>query len=210
MPTRTMEATRLCLVTPAEFGDGFPALLDDALAGGDVASLIIVPPPGMPEALARRIGTVAARHGVAALIMGDNAPTTGLDGVHVEGPAAIKAAIARHRPARIVGAGGAYSRHDAMAVGELGPDYLFFGRLDGDGQEGIHPAAMELAEWWVPLFEIPAIVMGGGSIESAAEAAAAAVEFVALREAVWNHPDGPRAAIARADRILSAPSEAVR
>ncbi|MGD9738394.1 MAG: thiamine phosphate synthase [Bauldia sp.] len=203
--------TRLCLVTPAGFDDGFAAVLDDALGGGDVASLIIVPPPGMPEQLARRLGGVGTRHGVATLIAADSMPLTGLDGVHVEGgAAAVKAAIARHHPKYIVGAGGALSRHDAMIIGEAGPDYLFFGRLDGDGQPGIHPAAMALAEWWVPLFEIPAVVTGGSAIESVGEAAGLAIEFVALRSAVWNDPRGPRAAVADANRILAEVGEPVR
>lgn len=211
MPTRDAFTTRLCLVTPPGFGDDFVRTLDDALGGGDIASLIIVPPSGMPESLGKRIGAVAQQHGTAALIAGDDRPMVGLDGVHVEGGAgAVQAAIARHAPARIVGAGGAFSRHDAMTVGELGPDYLFFGRLDGDGQPGIHPAAMELAAWWVPLFEIPAVVMGGGSLDSVREAAEARVEFVALRRAVWDFPEGPRAAVMRAAALLAEPAGAAR
>jgi thiamine-phosphate pyrophosphorylase len=203
--------TRLCLVTPAGFDDGFAAVLDDALGGGDVASLIIVPPPGMPEQLARRIGSIGARHGVATLIAADNMPLTGLDGVHVEDDfAAVKAAIARHHPKHVVGAGGATSRHDAMSIGEAGPDYIFFGRLDGDAQAAIHPAAMALAEWWVPLFEIPAVVMGGSTVESVGEAAQRAIEFVALRTAVWDDSRGPRAAVAAANQILADVAEPVR
>src|SRR5690606_2256540 len=107
--------------------------------------LIIVPPAGMPEALAKRIGAAAQKHGTAAVIARDDAPMTGLDGVHIEGGhAAVRAAVARHHPVRIVGAGGIASRHDAMILGEAGPDYVFFGRLDGDSQPGIHRAAATL------------------------------------------------------------------
>lgn len=197
--------TRLCLVTPPDFGDRFPDILDRALAGGDVASVIIVPPKAMPEHLAKRIGTVAARHDVAAVVAGDTMPLTGLDGVHIEGGLdSVRSALKHHHAKHIVGAGGVFSRHDAMTIGEAGPDYIFFGRLDGDGQPRIHPGALALAEWWVPLFEIPAIVMGGRAVESVEDAARRDIEFVALRSAVWDHPDGPQLAVAAANRILAA------
>lgn len=201
--------TRLCLVTPQDLGDGSAPRLEAALGGGDVASLIIVPSPATPESLGRRLGSIAARYGVVALMARDDGPATGLDGVHIEdGPAALKAAVGRHHPARIVGAGGIRSRHDAMELGEANPDYLLFGRLDGDSGETIHATSLDLARWWAGLFEIPAIVMGGSDIASVAEAASAEVEFVALRRAVWEYPDGPAAAVEAANRLLDMPAEA--
>jgi thiamine-phosphate pyrophosphorylase len=91
-----------------------------------------------------------------------------------------------------------------MRAGELGPDYVFFGRLDGDSGPEIFPKAFSLAAWWSSLFEIPAVVMGGNRIDSIAAAAAAGVEFACLGTAVWTHPDGPAAAVAEANRVLAA------
>ena len=94
-----------------------------------------------------------------------------------------------------------------MSAGEADPDYVFFGKLDGDTDDAIYPKALDLAAWWAELFEIPAIVMGGLALASVAEARNAGVEFVAIRRAVWEHPEGAAAAIAEAGRILAAPPE---
>ena len=89
-----------------------------------------------------------------------------------------------------------------MLLGEALPDYVFFGRLDGDDEPSIHPKALELATWWAELFEIPAMVMGGSDVASVAQADRVGIEFIALRSAVWNHAQGPAAAIAAANEIL--------
>jgi len=57
------------------------------------------------------------------------------------------------------------------------------------------------------MFVIPAIVMGGNSLASVSQAADAGIEFVALCRAVFDHPD-PAAAVAEANRLLSAVAEA--
>lgn len=197
-----MPHTRLCLITPAPLPDGFPALLTDALAAGDVASLLIA--PGIDDAARAELTAIAIKAGVAAILVDTDDPGAA-DGVHIgAGINALKAARKQFGDGKIVGAGDIRSRHDAMTLGETLPDYLFFGRIDGDEEAGIHAKALELASWWSELFEIPAIVMGGSDPASAGEAALAGIEFVALRRAVWDHPAGPARAVAIADGALSA------
>ena len=209
--------TRLCLVTPqAADAASFAPLLGAALAGGDVASLIIAtssPDPGALQRLAEALVPVAQARGVAALIHNDSrvAGRVAADGVHVDSSNAdLKIAAETFRPRGIVGAGGVTSRHDAMLAGESDPDYVFFGRLDGDTRPEIFEKALDLAAWWSSLFVIPAIVMGGGDIASVTEARDAGVEFVALRRAVFDHPDGPGAAVAEANRLLALVPEVAR
>ena len=199
---------RLCLVTPA-VGDpaGFAPRLADALSGGDVATLIVTAAAANLQALAEAAVPLAQARDVAVLVHNDTrvAGRAKADGVHVDsGIADLRDAVATLRPRRIVGAGGFMTRHDAMLAGEADPDYLFFGRLDGDTEDGIFPKALDLAAWWSSVFVIPAIVMGGKAIASVDEAAAAGIEFVALRDAVWSHPGGPSAAVAEANRRLAA------
>ncbi|HMN87339.1 MAG TPA: thiamine phosphate synthase [Bauldia sp.] len=199
---------RLCLVTPAG-GDpaGFAPRLADALSGGDVATLIVTAAAANLQALAEAAVPLAQARDVAVLVHNDTrvAGRAKADGVHVDsGIADLRDAVATLRPRRIVGAGGFMTRHDAMLAGEADPDYLFFGRLDGDTEDGIFPKALDLAAWWSSVFVIPAIVMGGKAIASVDEAAAAGIEFVALRDAVWSHPGGPGAAVAEANRRLAA------
>lgn len=216
MPDAETGRCRLSLVTP--FG-GDPAamsgLVAAALAGGDVASLIIAGDPADPKALerlAKALVPIAARRGVATLIHNDTrvAGHVQADGVHVDGgPVLLAEAVAALRPRKIVGAGGVRSRHEAMEAGEADPDYVFFGRLDGDTGAAIFPKALELATWWSSLFLIPAMVMGGSTVASVQQAAEAGVEFVALGGAVLAAPD-PAAAVAEANAILAAAAEPVR
>ena len=200
------DTCRLCLVTP--FGatpETFSTALEAALAGGDVASLIVTAAPGELDRLAATTVPLAQAHGVAALIHNDReiALNTGADGVHVDDRRADLAAIvAALHPDRTAGIGNLTSRHDAMTAGEAQPDYVFFGQLDGDSGAAIFPRALDLAEWWSALFEIPAVVIGGADLASVRQAVNAGIEFVALRRAVWEYPDGPGAAVAAANRLL--------
>jgi thiamine-phosphate pyrophosphorylase len=207
------ETCRLCLVTP--FGvspERFGLILEDALAGGDVASLIVTAAANDLAQLAEVAVPLAQARGVAALIHNDEeiALGTGADGIHIDDHRSdLAARVASLHPERIAGVGDLTSRHDAMAAGETEPDYVFFGRLDGDTDEAIFPRALDLAGWWAELFQIPAMVMGGASLESVRQAHAAGVEFVALRRAVWEHPHGPGAAVAAANRLLAATRDPV-
>ena len=202
---------RLCLVTPPDYApDAFAAELAEALSGGDVASLIVTAPPGGEsqfQKAAEALVPIAQARGTAALIHNETriAARAGADGVHVDtGLADMRAARESLRGGRIVGAGGVNSRHEALEYGEADPDYIFFGRLHGDSGDGIFPKALELAAWWSSVTVIPAIVMGGRNLASVEDAADNGIEFVALSAAVWNHPRGPRRAVAEAaDRLTS-------
>ncbi len=162
---------RLCLVTPAGVDPGtFAPRVADALAGGDVASLIIADHPADPTYLQRAaeaLVPLAQSAGTAAIIQSDTriVGRTQADGVLVEGSAAdLAEAVAALHPKRMVGAAGITSRHQAMAAGEADPDFLFFGRLDGDTGDDIFPKALDLAAWWSAVTVIPAIVMGGRAL----------------------------------------------
>lgn len=202
---------RLCLVTPAD-GDVATSArrLSEALSGGDVASLIITADPGDPALLQRAaeaLVPIAQARGVAAIVHNDTrlAGRTNADGVHVDsGLTDLEAAVTALHPRKIVGAGGLRSRHDAMLAGQAQPDYLFFGRLDGDTGDATFASALDLAEWWSSVAVIPAIVMGGRALASANEAAAAGVAFVALSRAIWDDHRGPAPAVAEASRRLAA------
>ncbi len=201
---------RLCLVTPPVFEPAaFAPLLDATLASGAVTSLIIVTEGFAAEtrlAACEKLVAIAQANNVAAIVTDAGLVVpSGADGLHVsDGIAELRRAVAQLRPDRIVGAGGIHSRHDAMLLAETECDYLFFGRFDGDDGAMIHEKTLDLAAWWSALFEIPAIVMGGTSIDCLAEAAEARIEFVALRSAIWEHPEGPVAAVEAANRLILA------
>jgi thiamine-phosphate pyrophosphorylase len=205
---------RLCLVTPSDFAPAsFAPALDQALAGGDIASIIVTAAPAELARLSAAVVPRAQSHGVAVLIHNDSeiAAKTSADGIHIDDRNVDLAEIvAKLHPDKIVGVGNLTSRHNAMVAGQAEPDYLFFGRLDGDTDPAIFPKALALAEWWAALFQIPAVVMGGNDVASVRQARNAGVEFVALRRAIWEHPDGPGAAIAAANRLLAEAPDTVR
>ncbi len=209
MANETASRCRLCLVAPAGVDAGtFAPLVAEALSGGDVASLIIAAHPADPARLQRvaeALVPLAQQADVAAVIHGDTRVVgrTHADGVLVDsGPADVAAAVTAMGRKRMVGAAGVTSRHGAMAAGDASPDFLFFGRLDGDSDDGIFPKALDLAGWWSSVTVIPAVVMGGRTLASVDEAVREGIEFVALCHAVWDDPRGPRAAVAEAcDRL---------
>lgn len=200
----------LYLVTPRDPDVAtFPALLEETLAAGAVASLLVAPETGsghLRQRLTEILTPIAQKHGVAVLLRNDTraAGRTAADGVHVDtGRADLDAALKSFHPARIVGCGGIANRHEAMEAGETEVDYVFFGDLDRPEETTADRRSLELAEWWVPLFEPPIVVLAGSDLASIDAVVATGAEFVALRDAVWNHPEGPvvalRAALARLD-----------
>lgn len=193
--------TRLCLVAPYLPSSDALEALKEALKAGDVASLIIDPAVADGDVVVGAVNA-AIDCDVAAIIIGDHLIGRA-DGIQIESDVeAIGAAKQTLGEDKIVGAAGLATRHDAMTLGEANPDYLFFGRIDGDDQSVAHPRALELASWWAELFQIPSMVMGGSGIDSAKAAAERGIEFVALGRAVWTHPDGPGEAVKAVNTML--------
>ena len=188
-------APQLYLITPAAADpQSFATTLATVLEAAPVSALL-VRRGALDDAAYARLGKalvgVGQAAGCAVLVEDDAALAVqlGADGVHITGgAAAVRAAVSALKPGLIVGAGNSKTRHDAMIVGEMNVDYLFFGPLDGasDGN------AAELAEWWAATFEIPAVLS-----DPAATAAvdARGAEFLALSSSVWS-ADDPAAAIA--------------
>ncbi len=118
--------TRLVLVTPPVYdAAAFAPRLADALAGGDVASLIVTGDATNLQRNAEALVPIAADRGVASLILNDTrvASRTGADGVDVEtGLGDVQAALESFRKKNIVGAGHIPSRHDAMELAEAEHD----------------------------------------------------------------------------------------
>ena len=183
---------RLVLIAPdiADV-DEKAKIVGDALKGGDVAS-VIVPQyslnDGEFQKHAEKLVPIIQESGAAALLAGDSRVVgrSKADGLHLTGPASeISEAIDKYADKLIVGGGNAADRHHALEIGEERPDYIFFGKLDGDIKPEAHPKNLALGEWWASMIEIPCIVMGGTDPASALAVAETGAEFVALRLAVF-------------------------
>lgn len=202
--TRPDKRCRLVLITPdvtdaKEIG----TVVAEALKGGDVAS-VIIPRYGLNDQEFQKHAEILVpliqEAGAAALVVDDSrvAGRAKADGMHVSGNAAALAeAVEAHTPKMIVGGGNAKERHVALEMGEAQPDYIFFGKLDGDIKPEAHSKNLALAEWWADMIEIPCIVMGGTDLSSAVAVAETGAEFVAMRLAVF--ADASKASMAVAE-----------
>jgi thiamine-phosphate pyrophosphorylase len=207
--TEPEDRCRLVLIVPNEADAERQAnLLSQALSGGDVASVMLPQYELDDQAFQKRaevLVQIIQDAGAAAIISGDSrvAGRAKADGLHMDGSVEeLGEAIEKFTPKLIVGAGGAAERHAALEIGELRPDYIFFGRFDGDIKPEAHPKNVALAEWWASMIEIPCIAMGGTSVESVVVVAESGAEFVALRSAVFEAAGGPAAAVAKANTLL--------
>jgi thiamine-phosphate pyrophosphorylase len=93
------------------------------------------------------------------------------------------------------------TRHDSMAAGELGADYVLFGEPDAKGQRPSAEAIAERLQWWAELFEPPCVGFAA-SREEAYEFAAAGADFVLVGDFIWADPRGAAAALADAGRAI--------
>ncbi|MBX3597955.1 MAG: thiamine phosphate synthase [Rhizobiaceae bacterium] len=199
---------RLVLIAPPSTDtDALVSQIRSAVAGGDVASLII-PQYDMDEVFFQRhaeaLTPIAQDAGAAVILSGETriAARVGADGVHIEGSREVlDDAIDRLQDKMAVGAGGAKTRDDALILGEARPDYIFFGRFGYDTKPEPHPRNLTLGRWWAEMIEIPCIVMGGSDIESVRAVAETGAEFVALSQAIFNAVD-PGEAVAKANAAL--------
>ncbi len=92
----------------------------------------------------------------------------------------------------------------ALQAGEAQPDYVMFGKLDGDIRKAPHPANIALGEWWSSMIEIPCIVMGGSDVQSVVAVADTGAEFVALRMAIFADPAMAALKVSQANALLDA------
>ncbi|MDX3806865.1 thiamine phosphate synthase [Bosea thiooxidans] len=202
--------TRLMLVTPpVEDADAMAFRLMQAMAGGDVAAILLRLAPGDDRSRIERVKRLAGpvQGNNVALIVEDSALIAsrgGADGVHITGgPAAIAEARSSLKTERIIGAGGLRARHDAMDVGEAGVDYVMFGEPRPDGSMPPLPAVIERAGWWAEIFETPCVAYApdAEAVEPLVETGA---EFVAL--GAWAFAEGQdvRALVEAANAVMSA------
>ncbi len=194
--------TRLALLSPhgveAGQADRLAQALERACAAADIAAVLLRLAPGDERgltSLVKRLAPPAQEHGAAVLVAAQGftgdlvsvAARGGADGVHVEKAAesGLRDLRGRLRDGRILGAGGFLnSKHEAMAAGETGADYLMFGGLYPDGTAPDPELVRERAAWWAEIFETPCIAVATQAAEID-DLAATGAEFVGLESAIW-------------------------
>ena len=202
---------RLYLITPpqivlAQFADD----LARALEGGDVACVQLrlkdCPDDEVKHA-AEMLMPIVHKHNAAFIINDrpDIARAVNADGVHIgQRDASYAEARKLLGPDKIVGVTCHNSRHLAMEAAEAGADYVAFGAFFPTITKDVEThAAPELLTWWQETFLIPCVAIGGVKVENCGLLAQAGADFVAVSSGVWNHPDGPKTAVAAVNRMIA-------
>ena len=150
-------------------------------------------------ATAAALMPVCAEHEVAFLLNDrmDLAARLGCDGVHLgqsDGdPAAARALLGAQAQ---IGRTCHDSRHLAMEAGEAGADYVAFGAFYPTNTHTTqYRPDPSILSWWATLSGIPSVAIGGITPANAAPLVEAGADFIAAVSAVWDHPQGPEAAV---------------
>jgi thiamine-phosphate pyrophosphorylase len=204
--------TRLYLITPPALDpERFAKELEEALAGGDVASLQLRL-KDCDDAMIRRatrvLKPIAQDRGVA-FIMNDRpdlAAELDCDGVHVGEEDAPYAEARRLLGSdRIVGVTCGASRHRALVAAEAGADYVAFGAFFPSTTKTAtkYRASPDLLRDWSETTVVPCCAIGGITQENCGPLVEAGADFLAVISAVWAHPKGPHAAVAEFNEVFS-------
>ncbi|WMT74096.1 thiamine phosphate synthase [Bradyrhizobium sp. Ash2021] len=206
-PVPPRPTPRLYLATPEiddplQLAAGLPGLL----AAVDVAAVLLRLKQTDQRTLISRIKALApvVQDGGAALLLDGHVELVaraGADGAHLTGIAAMEDALPSLKPDRIAGVGGLTTRHDSMAAGEAGADYVLFGEPDTRGQRPSLEAIAERLQWWAELFEPPCVGFAA-SREEAGEFAAAGADFILVGDFVWADPRGAETALIEVEQAI--------
>lgn len=206
----------LYLITPPTIDlTEFRPLFIEALEAGEVAcvQLRLKAPDGGPaprdqvREAARVLMPEAQSRDVAFLINDDAelAAELGADGVHV-GQSDLNIDEARAIVGRdaIVGVTCHDSRHLAMEAAEAGADYVAFGAFFPTTTKAAKTKAdPEIIEIWTATTNVPCVAIGGITLDNCQPLIDAGAEFIAVVSAVWDHPQGPGAAVKAFNAILN-------
>ena len=202
---------RIYLVTPPRLeAKSFVGALKRALDAGDVATVQLRLKDASDDEILRagEVLMPVAQARDAAFLVNDRpdlAARLGADGVHVgQEDASYAQARAALGPGKIVGVTAHNSRHLAMEAAEAGADYVAFGAFyPTQTKEPRTHADIELLQWWSELMVVPCVAIGGITVANAKPLIEAGADFLAVCAGVWQHPQGPAAAVRAFNALLA-------
>jgi thiamine-phosphate pyrophosphorylase len=205
-------ACRLYLITPPRLdAAAFSSLLTEALDAGDVAAVQLRLKGASDDEIGRACDVLrpVAQSREVGFILNDRpdlAAAGGCDGVHVGQQDTLYAEARRIVGAdAIVGVSCHNSRHLAIEAAEAGADYVAFGAFFATAtKDSGFRADPEIIAWWSELMTVPCVAVGGITAENCAPLVQAGADFLAVCAGVWQHPEGPAAAVAQFQRLLRA------
>ena len=189
------ETPQLYLITPPEFElSTFPELLARTLDTHKIACVRLDMASRDEDRIARAADALRevthARD--IALVLTDHtvlAERLGLDGVHLSDAAkSVRAARKALGEDAIVGSFCAQSRHDGMAAGEAGADYISFGPVTATALGDGSVAGLEVFEWWSEMIELPVVAEGGLDAAKIAQLTPF-TDFFGIGDEIWQADD---------------------
>ncbi len=203
---------RLYLISPPQFElDAFEPQLRAAISGGDIGSFQLRlkdTPDAEIFAAARRLLPICREHEVAFIINDrpDIAMEVGADGAHLGQDDLDFWPISKTRQIMgadfVIGISCHDSSHLAMEAGEEGADYVAFGAFHPTKSKSPEKLAkygtpeLEMLEWWYHYTVLPCVAIGGMTPDNCRPMVAAGADFIAAITAIWEHTQGPAAAVA--------------
>ncbi|MBS0472686.1 MAG: thiamine phosphate synthase [Proteobacteria bacterium] len=206
------ERCRLYLISPPAFElKPFAEIVKRTLGAGDVASFQLRLKNVHDDEIRRAtevLMPIVQKHDVAFILndLPDLAHELRCDGVHVGQDDASYAEARRIvGPNAIVGVTCHDSRHLAMEAAEAGADYVAFGAFfPTTTKEPKARADIETLHWWAEMMVVPCVAIGGITTENAQPLVEAGADFLAVASGVWDHKDGPAAAVKAFNAIFGA------
>jgi thiamine-phosphate pyrophosphorylase len=193
---------RLYLISPPGLSAAnFLGPLQAALAGGDVASFQLRLKDTSDDEIRRAVDDlrpVVQAAGVAFILNDrpDLAAELGCDGVHIGQEDAGYGEARKALPKGIVGVTCHDSLHLAMDAAEAGADYVAFGAFFPTAtKQPKTRTEPEILRAWSMATVIPCVAIGGITVDNAPALIEAGADFLAVSAGVWDHPDGPQAAV---------------
>ena len=189
------EQPQIYLITPPEIElSQFPAQLAAVLDAHPVACVRMALSTRDEDRLSRAgdaLREVTHARDVA-LVISDHllmVEKLGLDGVHLSDAArTVRHARKELGEDAIVGSFCGTSRHEGMAAGEAGADYVSFGPTQastlGDGSF----AEAELFQWWSEVIEVPVVAEGALDINMIRDLAPR-TDFFGIGTEIWDKDD---------------------
>jgi thiamine-phosphate pyrophosphorylase len=201
---------QLYLISPSAIDATFADALKSALSAGGVAAFQLRLKGLDEDAIARAaepLQRICADH-ETAFIINDSmmlAKRLGADGVHLgQGDGDPKEARKLLGRDAQIGVTCHNDRHLAMEAGEAGADYVAFGAFYQTlTKEVKYVADPAILSWWITLFGTPCVAIGGITPANAKPLIEAGADFIAVSGAVWNDPDGARAAVSKFAALIA-------
>lgn len=181
--------------------------LADALGTAQFAAVLLRLAPADDRTLINRIKPIVpiVQKAEAALILDGHAglvAKSGADGAHITSVEEFVDAVEQLKPNWIAGAGGVFTRHDAMLAAEKNADYVMFGEPSERGLRQPFDDILDRVSWWADVFQVPCVGFAA-TLDEVAPLAQAGADFIALGDFVFSDPSRVAANVAAAMQQLA-------